>query len=146
MAGGDLTGAGLQHLTDDEVVDPREGCHAESLLRRRAECSAAELADRGEVTAHRPRQLSADREAEPNALFARLSEPAGLNERIEDRRHPVGRDPWTGVMNPNDHVVVGRPVGLSGNEGPAVQERGSFVTDLRAATGRPARSPLSTRT
>ena len=31
-------------------------------------------------------------------------------------------------------IVVGKPVGLSGREGPAVTEQQSFVADLRAAT------------
>ena len=34
-------------------------------------------------------------------------------------------------------IVVGRPVGLSGRDGPAVETQQSFVTELRAATAIP---------
>ncbi len=68
--------------------------------------------------------------------FADLETRFARPLEVIDARHtdPVARIAELAREHAAVKIVVGRPVGLSGEDGPAVAARGSFAALLRAAT------------
>src|SRR5687768_13278449 len=99
------SGAGWFSRLHPDAGAPGLGELRRARERQREHRPAPLLALHGDVAAHREGEITADGEAEPDALARARESLVDLHERVEDRLQLVRRDPDTTVTNTDRYAV-----------------------------------------